>query len=254
MKRTKSKRFTAADVEGVCRRFIELRYRLVPYLYCLFAEARRTGAPIMRPLLWHYQDDPVAIGVDDQFLLGRDLMVAPILRQGAIARTVYLPRGEWFDFWSGARLAGGRHVVAEAGLDTIALFARAGAIIPLGPVRQFIGDREPSVLTLHVWPGRDSGLEWYEDDGASNRYEAGELHRRRISYRRARGFSELRFSKAEGPFRSQVSTWQVVLHGCGSSVRASLAGRAIKSRWRPRERELSFTLANTASGMMVRLQ
>ncbi len=126
-------------IEAICKRSIELRYRLLPYLETLFAEAHQRGTPIIRPLFYHYQDDPVAVGVGDQFLLGRDLLVAPVLQPGAVARCVYLPRGEWVNFWSRrGRHRGGRHIVARAPLDTIPLFIRAGAKILLAPVRQFI--------------------------------------------------------------------------------------------------------------------
>jgi alpha-glucosidase len=129
------------EVERICRKFIQHRYRLVPYLSQLVTEAHERGTPIIRPLFYHYQDDPVAAGVGDQFLLGRDLLVAPVLQQGAVARCVYLPRGTWLSFWNRRqRHGGGRHVVAEAPLDAIPVFVRAGASIPTGPVRQFIAD------------------------------------------------------------------------------------------------------------------
>ena len=105
------------EVEAICRRYLELRYQLLPYLYCLFAEARRNGSPIIRPLFWDHQDDPVATAVGDQFLLGSSMLVAPVTRQGAMARCVYLPRGTWYNFWTGERHAGKRHIVANAPLE-----------------------------------------------------------------------------------------------------------------------------------------
>src|SRR5262249_42588656 len=86
-------------VEALCRHYLDLRYQLLPLLYALLAEARATGAPIMRPLFWHYQNDPIAAACGDQFLMGRDVLVAPVLRQGAAARSVYLPNDVWFNFW-----------------------------------------------------------------------------------------------------------------------------------------------------------
>ena len=127
------------EVERICRKFITLRYRLLPYLERLFAEAHARGTPIMRPLFWHYPHDEIAARSGDQFLLGEDLLVAPVLQPGAVARCVYLPRGEWVSFWNRReRHHGGQHIVARAPLDTLPLFVRAGMKLPFGPVRQFI--------------------------------------------------------------------------------------------------------------------
>src|ERR1051326_8858560 len=106
-------------IEATCTRYITLRYQLIPYMYLCFLEAHSTGAPIMRPLLWHYQDDPVAVDTHDEFLVGKDLLVAPIVRQGAVERSVYLPRGLWYDFWTGKAHEGAQHILAKARLETI---------------------------------------------------------------------------------------------------------------------------------------
>src|SRR4029453_4730163 len=145
--------------------------RLLPYLYCLFAEAHRRGTPIMRPLFWQHQDDPNAVTASDQFLLGEHLLVAPILRQGATARSVYLPAGEWYDFWTGQRYAGPQHAPALADLKKLPLFIRAGAIVPMGPVQQYVGEKPSDIVELHLWPGSTGELCWYEDDGKSMEYE-----------------------------------------------------------------------------------
>ncbi len=152
-------------VEAIARRFLQLRYQLLPYLYARFAEARDTGSPIMRPLLWHYQNDPVAVACGDQFLLGRDLLVAPVLRQGAQARSVYLPNDVWYNFWTGERIAGGRHVLAVAPAEIIPLFVRAGGILPMAESRDFVRDAGDDLILLQCWPGATGGQTWYEDDG-----------------------------------------------------------------------------------------
>ncbi|MBI3877716.1 MAG: DUF4968 domain-containing protein [Verrucomicrobia bacterium] len=113
------------EAERICKKFIALRYRLLPKLEKLFAETHATGAPVMRPLLYHFQNDPVAVACNDQFLLGADLLVAPVLQPGVTARCVYLPRGTWRDFWSRRVFRGPRHIVAPAPLERIPLFVRA---------------------------------------------------------------------------------------------------------------------------------
>ncbi len=112
------------EAERICRKFIALRHRLLLKLEKLFAETHATGAPVMRPLLYHFQDDPVAVACNDQFLLGPDLLVAPVLLPGVTARCVYLPRGKWKDFWSRRVFRGPRHIVAPAPLERIPLFVR----------------------------------------------------------------------------------------------------------------------------------
>lgn len=200
------------EVEEVCRQAIQLRYQLLPYLYCLFAEARLKGTPIMRPLLWHHQNDPVAAETGDQFLLGQNLLVAPILRPGAKARSVYLPAGPWHNFWTGEPHSGRRHVLALAELDTIPLFVRGGTILPLGPAQQYVDEVPTDIVNLHVWPGAPGELQWYEDDGQTNEYESesGAWLRRNIRYEEREKTSSLEFSATEGSFASRVKTWRIV--------------------------------------------
>jgi len=152
--------------ESYCRDMLQLRMRLLPYLYGLFEEASRTGAPMLRPLLFEFFDDPVTYTADDQFLLGDALLVAPITRPGIEHRHVYLPRGTWVQWWTGEVFEGPAHVLAHAPLGRPALYVRGNAAIPLYPVRQHTG--EPvDVMTLRVFPGGAEPLtsSVYEDAG-----------------------------------------------------------------------------------------
>lgn len=160
------------EVEAICRKYLNLRYQLLPYLYNLFYQAAQTGAPIMRPLAWHYPKDPVTFNLNDQFMLGPDLLIAPILAPGLAARAVYLPKGRWYRWQppEGSEPSGGfdgpTHLIADAPLDELPLFVRAGAIIPMWPPAQHTGAIDRDDVTLHIWPG-DGGLDFYEDDGAT---------------------------------------------------------------------------------------
>lgn len=169
------------EVEALSRQAVELRYQLLPYLYTLFWEAHEKGTPIMRPLVWHAPGDAVAARIEDAFLLGPDLLVAPVLQPGARERLVYLPEGEWVDFWTGTCYQGRAHQVVEAPLERIPLFVRAGAALPLGPVVQHTGEKGWEALTLRLFPGQSSSR-WsttlYEDDGATLSYEQGVSSRR----------------------------------------------------------------------------
>ncbi len=151
--------------ETVCREMLELRMRLLPYLYGLFDEAARTGAPILRPLLFEYPDDPVTYSADDEFLVGDALLVAPITRPGIEHRHVYLPAGTWFQWWTGERIDGPAHVLAHAPLGRPAIYARANAAIPLWPVLQHTGEI-PDEVALRVFPGDETVTRTlYEDAG-----------------------------------------------------------------------------------------
>ncbi len=160
-----------AQVEPICRKYLELRYRLLPYLYTAARETHDTGMPVMRALWLHYPDDPAAAARADEYLWGRDLLVAPVLEKGVTRRTVWLPAGEWYDFWTSERLAGGREVVRPVDLQTTPLFVRAGAILPLGPVRQYTSEPVDEPLTLMVHPGQDGQASVYEDDGLTLDYQ-----------------------------------------------------------------------------------
>jgi alpha-glucosidase len=153
-----------ARVEAICKQYIELRYRMLPFWYTLFEEATRTGLPVMRPLLLDHQDDPETYHISDQFLIGRDLLVAPVYQPGVTRRLVYLPEGVWYDYWTGEQHQGRQHIIAQAPLDRLPLFVRAGAVIPMGPVIPHVGAVTPDTLTLHIFPGQGE-FTLYEDAG-----------------------------------------------------------------------------------------
>jgi alpha-glucosidase len=161
------------EVERAARKAIETRYRYLPYTYSLFHEASETGAPPMRPLFWEFPDDDACYEVNDQYLFGPDILVAPVCTPGRKARAVYLPRGEWEDLNSGDRHSGGRYILADAPLDRLPLFVRVGAIIPRTEVVQSTGDAFWNPLELHIYlPEKgevfgEHAFTVFEDDGIS---------------------------------------------------------------------------------------
>ena len=161
------------EIEAICRRYAELRYRLLPYTYTLAWQAHTRGLPLMRPLVLNYPDDPRAWTLDHQYLWGDDLLVAPVTREGATAWPVYLPAGRWYDFWTGEAHEGSGGVTLAAPLERLPLLVRAGAILPLGPVVQHTAERPLDELTLQIYPEGTSRFELYEDDGRTNAYRDG---------------------------------------------------------------------------------
>jgi alpha-glucosidase/alpha-D-xyloside xylohydrolase len=162
------------DVEPICKRYLELRYRMLPYLYSAVRECAITGMPVMRALWLHFPDDPTAVIRADEYMWGRNLLVAPVVEKGATTRSVYLPRGAWHDFWTGERIEGGREISRPVDLETVPLYVRAGAIFPLGPVKQYVAEPSDRPLSITVYPGADASFLLCEDDGTSFRYRTGE--------------------------------------------------------------------------------
>jgi alpha-glucosidase/alpha-D-xyloside xylohydrolase len=162
-----------AAVEPICKRYLELRYRMMPYLYSAVRECTREGLPIMRSLWLHYPDDPIAVARGDQYLWGRDILVAPVVEKGATQRKLYLPRGGWYDFWTNERHEGGREITRGVDLGTLPLYVRAGAIVPMGPVRQYTAEKVDGPLEIRVYPGANGNFLLYEDDGSSFDFKQG---------------------------------------------------------------------------------
>ncbi|HET7698181.1 MAG TPA: TIM-barrel domain-containing protein [Vicinamibacterales bacterium] len=175
------------QVEPICRKYLELRYRLMPYLYSAVRETAQTGMPILRAMWLHHPDDPAAVSRGDQYFWGRDLLVAPVVEKGAASRRVYLPRasarsagsdaaerrGSWFDFWTEERVEGGREIERAVDLATMPIYVRAGAIVPTGPVKQYTAQPDPGPLSITVYPGADGAFDLFEDDGTSFEYRRG---------------------------------------------------------------------------------
>jgi alpha-glucosidase/alpha-D-xyloside xylohydrolase len=163
-----------AQVEPICRKYLELRYRMLPYIYSAVRECTLTGMPVMRALWLHYPHDPKAVARDDEYLWGRDVLVAPVVEKSATLRQVYLPAGSWYDFWTGERIEGGREISRNVDLEIMPLYVRAGSILPLGPVKQYVHQESNEPLTISIYPGADGSFLLYEDDGKSFNYRRGE--------------------------------------------------------------------------------
>lgn len=162
-------------VEQNCRKLIEVRYRLLPYIQQLFYEHMRSGAPLMRPLSWQYPDDEFAAQVEDQFMFGRDFLVTPILKSGQTMRSVYLPSGRWHSFEGDRVLEGGRlHQVAFK-LAEVPAFVREGAVVPLADVMQSTDEYATIPITFSCYGDSGDGV-FIDDDGWSNDYTEGRFN------------------------------------------------------------------------------
>jgi len=182
-------------IEPICKKYLELRYQFMPYLYSAVKETCETGLPIVRALWLHYKDDQNAVARGDEYLYGRDLLVAPVVEKGATSRSVYLPRGKWFDFWTKEVMEGGREITRTVDLETIPLYVRAGAVLPMGPIKQYTGEKLEEPLTVWVHPGADGEFSQYEDDGSTFNFKRGEFMRINMSWNDAGRQLSLRLAK-----------------------------------------------------------
>jgi alpha-glucosidase (family GH31 glycosyl hydrolase) len=176
---------------SINRKYLKLKLRLTPYMYGLAQEAEASGAPIVRGLMWDHPNDPNANTEAHkyQFLLGRDLLVAPVFRSQAASqgwrKNIYLPEGLWFDYWDGRQVqagASGKTIDLQVTLDKLPVFVRAGAILPMYPEVLFDGQKPKDQLTLELFPQGESSYTLYEDDGLTRQYsEQGKNSRQVIT-------------------------------------------------------------------------
>ncbi len=246
------------EQEAIRRRFIEERYRLLPYLYTTAEEASRTGLPILRPLFLEFPDalpdkHPMDIDPDsaNEFLLGPDLLVAPPpdLEQTA-PYTVRFPSDGWYDLWSGARVQSGEAVAVQAGVQPegsarpriwatqvtpsaseLPVFVRPGTILPYAPLTQSTQEKPSGPLTLKVYPGPECHGSLYQDDGHSFAYREGKFLRVQYTCRQGvDGSVQIHMGRREGSFPAWWSTLQVEVYGrTGTPARVSRNGSSIRS-------------------------
>lgn len=165
------------DTMEIVRKAIDLRYHLLPYIYDLAHE----DLPMLRPLILEYPDDPNCANICDQYLLGDKLMAAPVISPGTTARAVYLPKGIWYDYYTGRRYTGGKYILAEAPIDHLPLFAKAGAVIPVSVGKPQSTD-DITQVALEVFPGTGS-FTHYTDDGETMDYLSSAIHALKVTVR-----------------------------------------------------------------------
>jgi alpha-D-xyloside xylohydrolase len=161
--------------ENVARRMLDLRYRLLPYIYSLAWQVTRAGTSIMRPLIMDFPGDSIALDRPFQFMFGPAFLVSPVTERGLASQETYLPKtAGWHDFWTGRMEHGGQNVNTASTLDQIPVFVRAGSIVPLGPLLQYTNEMPADPIELRIYPGTDGTFLLYEDAGDGHAYEEGE--------------------------------------------------------------------------------
>ena len=154
--------------------YMQLRYRLMPYLYSLAAAVHFEDGTMMRGLPMDYPGDPEVRDLSDQWMLGPALMPCPVYEYKARSREVYFPEGGWYDFYTGKFIQGGRRITVEAPYERMPLFVREGSIIPVGGAAEWTEDLPADHITFLVYAGKDADFTFYEDDGLTYAYEKGQ--------------------------------------------------------------------------------
>jgi alpha-glucosidase len=217
--------------EAINRRAIELRYELLPHIYNEMRRSSQTGLPAFRPLLLEFPDDDHTWGLDDQYMFGTDVLAAPVVFEAHRERELYLPKGVWFDFWTGIRYEGERRITVPVTLESIPLFVRAGAFIYRQPVIQHTGEMPGQPLRVVVYPADASSSSLYEDDGLTMQYRQGASLERAFTQERdeAAGRIVVEVGKAEGNYRPKTRALELHVHAGGlgpRTVRVESGGSA----------------------------
>ena len=197
---------------SINRRYLKLKLRLTPYMYTLAREAEQSGAPLVRGLMWDYPGDPTAFSEAHkyQFLLGRDMLVAPVYRSQAVSqgwrKAIHLPQGTWFDYWDGRQASAGqagRDLDLQVTLDKLPVFVRAGAILPMYPEVLYDGEKPKDQLTLDLYPHGESSFTLYEDDGNTRQYQQGAFSQQVLRMRESGGQVQVDIEPVQGQYAGQ---------------------------------------------------
>jgi len=183
--------------------YLKLRYRLMPYIYATASDTHFNSGSIMRGLVMDFPKDEKVKDIRDQYLFGSAMLVAPVYAHGARERSVYLPKGAaWYDYFTGQRHDGGKTITVKAPETQMPLLVKAGAIVPMGPVTQYVDEKPDAPVTLKVYTGANGQFSFYEDDGVTEAYRRGEFTRIPLRYDERTG--TLSIGAREGQYKGMV--------------------------------------------------
>ncbi len=252
--------------EYINKKMIELRYRLLPELYTSFYEHILSGSPIIRPLVWTYQSDRKTWGIDDQFMFGDHMMVAPVVDEGATQRTLYLPKGLWYEFFTNKTYDGGRKITVDAPIDAVdvydkifthpyaglPLFVQAGAVIPMQAVQQYVGQKDIKKMTLRVYDGGSKTSKLYEDDGKTQNYRKGQY--RLTTFTTKSGSRDLKLDISQtGDYSGGVSSFDVKVYGLKKAPHSTVVdGKRVDAQYQKTTGILVFSIPSSARHVEIR--
>jgi alpha-glucosidase len=228
--------------EAIRRRYIELRYQMLPYVYTSVEEMSRTGLPLMRPIFLDYPQAEDSYGNNRDFLFGPDLLVAPVVTEMVDAEDINLPPGDWYDFWTAERHASKEHLSLRPRLDEMPLYVRAGAIIPMQPLVQHTGEKPNGPLELRVYAGENCRGSLYQDDGHTFAYTNGEFLRMNYSCKVSPGSMAITSSIEKNAFQPWWTSMQLTVFGASTEPKEVRVGDRAIHDWRYDSRSYTVTL------------
>jgi alpha-glucosidase len=241
--------------EAIRKRFIEERYRLLPYIYTSVEEMTRTGIPLMRPLLLAYPQSPEFFNDDGEFLFGPDLFVSPVTTELQDEKVIQLPPGNWYDYWTGEKSSEKELKKLKPALDQVPVYVRAGAIVPRQPLVQNTGETPKGPLELRVYPGPDCKGSLYEDDGHSLNYDKGEFLR--VNYSCQVGTNAIKIVSAieRDGYKPWWNAAEMTVFGMEKAPEEVRVGDATIHEWRydTTQHAIVFTLPDAKNNWTVEL-
>ncbi|MDX1470093.1 MAG: glycoside hydrolase family 31 protein, partial [Flavobacteriaceae bacterium] len=201
------------DITDIVRKFIELRYKLLPYLYTAFWKYVSDGTPLIQSLVVYDQEDVHTHYRTDEFIYGTQILVCPIQEPNARGRRMYVPRGKWYNYWNNKVVKGGKEMWVDADIDSMPIFIKEGAIIPHYPVQQYVDEKTIDEVALHVYykKGKETSV-LFDDAHDGYDYTKGRYSLR--SFKLVGKQSELIIQQhKEGKFTSTYTTFKLKFHG-----------------------------------------
>ncbi|WP_246014435.1 glycoside hydrolase family 31 protein [Paenibacillus rhizophilus] len=201
------------EVEDISRKYISMRYELMPYLYNAFKGAHDNGQPVQQPLVYQFQHDPNTYNIEDQYMFGGSLMLTPVVKQGATSRSVYFPAGtKWVDYWTGEEFEGGQTITKHADLGTLPIFVKQDSIIPRREVQQYTGEKKLTNLILDTYLENNASYNFYEDDAKTEDYTRGEFNVTDLNVKKTANHIEFEQNKKVQNFASDIQSYTLKLH------------------------------------------
>lgn len=241
--------------EAIRRRYVELRYHLLPYIYTAIEDSTRTGLPAMRPVFLDYPQAEDFYGNNRDFLFGSDFFVAPVTTEMVDAEEVQLPPGDWFDYWTSQKLSSKNKITLHPALDEMPLYVRAGAIVPTQPLVQNTMERPTGSLQLSVYPGEDCRGALYEDDGHTFAYQRGELLRVNFTCQSSSSSISIASSAEKTSYQPWWNSAQVTVFGASSQPKEVRIGNQPIHEWRydAAAHSVIFTVPNAVQNWTAQL-
>jgi alpha-glucosidase len=243
------------EQEAIRKRYIELRYKLLPFIYTAMEETSRTGVPLMEPIFLEYPEAQNLYGEDHEFLFGRDFLVAPVVTEKVDALDVHLPPGDWYDFWTAQKHSSNDQISLHPTLSETPLYVRAGAIVPMQPVVQSTNEKPDGPLELRVYAGNDCHGTLYEDDGHTFAYQKGDFLRVNFTCKVSASGLTVSSSFEKDAYQPWWSSTQLKIYGAGAAPKEVHIGDQLIHEWRfdPQAHCIMVTVPDALKNWNVRL-